>query len=228
VFSRQVRALRREVRVEVADWRVIGRGPTVRDRWLAQLPQRLSIAGFSLGGLWALDLLRQARDRVERLALIASNAEAASPRARRRSQRQQRLWGAGGPARVIREVKPLGFHHDRQRRRHGRLLRAMAQSTPTPVARSQFLRAGTRGPAYDVLADFARPLLVVSGAQDRLCPRPLQQRIQAAQPAARWVELSRCGHFLPLEQPARLAQLLRHWLQASAVPCESSIDGDLS
>ena len=81
VFDRQVRCLRTRARIVVFDYRSLRGGAD----WLAaqtrHLPPRFSVAGFSLGGLWALELLRAMPERIERLAMIASNAEAGTQRA---------------------------------------------------------------------------------------------------------------------------------------------------
>ena len=70
VFQRQRRALRGVADVRVIDYRRL----TDIDQWAPQLlrilPPRFSVAGFSLGGLWALELLRLAPQRVERMAMI--------------------------------------------------------------------------------------------------------------------------------------------------------------
>jgi pimeloyl-ACP methyl ester carboxylesterase len=77
-----------------------------------------------------------------------------------------------GPESVVEAMQAQYFHHDRQRRRHAALLRDMARRTPTPAARAQFDWASCRPCGLQVLAASHVPLLVVSGARDRLCPGP--------------------------------------------------------
>lgn len=213
IFARQRRALRGLARVELLDYRGARDIPGWLHQVLQRLPPRFSVAGFSLGGLCALALLCAAPERIERLALIASNAEAASARAGRRSMALQRLWRTRGPDAVARRVKPDYFHHAAVRSRHATLVRDMARGTARRAALAQFRWAGTRPSALDALRRSEQPLLIVSGARDELCPRPLQQRMADARPDARWVELARCGHFVPIEAPGRLARLLAAWLQ---------------
>jgi pimeloyl-ACP methyl ester carboxylesterase len=212
LFARQARSLRGQARVLTLGYRQLGAGARWVEQALARLPARFSLAGFSLGGLWALELLRRAPERIERLALIASNAEAGSRRGQQRSRALWRLWRRRGAAAVARQVKPAYFHHAAQRQRHARLVRDMALATPARAARAQFQWAARRPAGLPVLAAAAQPLLIVSGEHDRLCPRAWQRRMAQARPDARWVELPRCGHFVPLEQPARLGQLLSRWL----------------
>ena len=214
IFRHQCRALRDLVDLRALDYAGLDRAGAWLDRLLGELPEHFSIAGFSLGGLWALELLRRAPQRVQRLALIASNARPASGHARRRSASQWRVWQSQGPAAVARGAKPAYFHHPSQRQRHGPLVRAMADGTPRQVARAEFAWAAARPDSLPALHDFAGPLLLVSGEHDRLCPAAWQREMLQAQPAARWLELPRVGHFVPLEAPGRLSLALRQWLQA--------------
>lgn len=212
MFARQARALRYQARVQYVayhpmDW---------RGDWalqlLKKLPPRFALAGFSLGGLVALELLRRAPERIERLALIASNAEPAGSSAQRRSTLLHRLWLVSGPRTVSRHSKPAYFHHTARRQQHAALLLDMALQTPRCAALGEFAWAATRSGGYDALAAFKGPVLIASGVRDQLCPPVLQQRMAAAQPAAHWREIKRCGHFVPLEAPGQLNDALRFWL----------------
>lgn len=218
LFAAQARALRAQARVWCADLQPLGDGGV--DAWAAALlrvlPPRFCLAGFSLGGLLALELLRRAPERIERLALIASNAEAAGPRARRRGQAQRRAWRQGGATAVLRGALPLYLPVARRRALHAAVIGAMAARTPTAAALAQFDWAACRPAGHAVLAAHTAPLLVVSAADDALCPRAQQQRLTAARADARWVELRRCGHFIPLERPRQLSRLLAQWLAAPA------------
>lgn len=214
VFQRQCRALRDVADLRPVDYAQLDPSGVWLDRLLGALPERFSVAGFSLGGLWALELLRRAPQRIERLALIASNARAATAGARRRSASQWRLWRRQGPAAVAGRAKPVYFHHPVQRRRHGPLVRQMASATPTQAARAEFLWAASRPDGLPALQAHAGPLLLVSGAQDRLCPPAWQREMVLARPDAHWLELPRVGHFVPFEAPARLSAALRQWLQS--------------
>jgi pimeloyl-ACP methyl ester carboxylesterase len=212
LFAYQARALGSRARVVCVKVQDMGPSGEWPPQVLRRLPERFALAGFSLGGLWALRLLACAPQRIERLALIASNAEPGGPRARRRSRHLWQLWRHRGAAAVAQLVKPGYFHHARQRRRHGRLIRDMARTTARRVAREQFDWAARRGEGLSILRQSTQPLLIVSGARDRLCPRPVQQRMLRARPDAHWVELPRCGHLVPLEAPGALSRALGHWL----------------
>lgn len=215
IFRRQKRALRGVANVRLVDYQTLKPGGT----WLAQLlktlPEKFSVAGFSLGGIWALELLRRAPERIERLAMLASNAQAASPKGRRNSRRLKRLWAQprAGPQAVLRHAMPAYFHHTAMQLRHAGLLYDMARRTQAQAALAQFAWAGSRPEGLSILAGFEGPLLIVSGTKDRLCPPPWQQAMAQAQPAARWLEIPRAGHFLSLEAPCKLNHALTQWLR---------------
>ncbi len=212
IFKRQRRALRGKVRCVCASYSRL----KDRSRWLAQLlvslPPQFHVAGFSLGGLMALELLRLAPERIEGLALIASNAQPASLLVKRKSARLRKLWLDRGPAEVAKQVKPAYFYHEAKRRQHQQLVFDMALGTPRRSAFEEFDWAAERPSSLDDLAQFGGKLLAISGAQDRLCPPAWQRAMQAAQPRLQWIELPRCGHFLPLEAPAALHHALEHWI----------------
>jgi pimeloyl-ACP methyl ester carboxylesterase len=212
VFATQRRHLRGHANVLCAGYQ----GMKDRSLWLQRLlrdmPERFYVAGFSLGGLLALELLRIAPARVQGLVLIASNAQAGSSASRRKSAWLRRLWLDRGPGEVARYVKPAYFHHEAMRRRHEKLVFDMAMKTPRRSAFEEFAWAAQRPSGLQSLSDFSGPLLLVSGKQDRLCPASWQIAMTTAQPQSHWLEFDRCGHFLPLEAPARLSNALRTWL----------------
>lgn len=221
IFAHQRRALRGIADVRMVGYDELGRVHDWAEALLARLPQRFSIVGFSLGGLWALELLRKAPDRIERLAMVASNAHGASAAGRRKSAWLWKMWRAWGPAAVARHVKPGYFHHEQKRQRHAGLVHDMALRTDRKSAFAEFAWAASRADGRQALAGFAGPVLLVSGAKDRLCTPAMQRVMAQVQPRAQWLELPHVGHFVPLEAPARLSAALRHWLArdpAGAMP----------
>lgn len=226
IFARQARALRGQAQVLRLDYEKLGRRGDWCQRLLKKLPENFAIAGFSLGGLWALELLRTAPERITGLALIASNAEAASAAGRRKSRHLWRLWrkpGGKGPSEVAKLVKPGYFYHPAQRRAYAALVQTMALATPAAAARAEFAWAACRPDGKPALARFDKPVLIVSGAQDRLCPRPWQEAMHNAQPKALWLEIPRCGHFVPLEAPAALNAALKRWVGNLQSPVEEKM-----
>ena len=212
MFLHQLRALRQHATVYCAGYEHLHDVDSWITHLLCQLPPTFSVAGFSLGGLMALELLRRAPERIDRLALIASNAQPGSAKGQKRSAWLHKMWLARGAGVVARHVKPAYFHHEAKRRRHQQRVLQMALQTPQRSAFAQFAWAASRPQGFDALQGFTGPLLAVAGEHDRLCPPAWQQAMHSVQPAMVRIELERCGHFVPLESPAKLNSALIHWL----------------
>lgn len=216
LFQKQIRALRGMVRVVVASYARMDHPSAWLDLLLACMPERFALAGFSLGGILALELVRRAPERIERLALIASNAQPAARKHQRRGRELQRRWASHGPDHLVQQLLPSYFHHGSARRRHAPLVHRMAVDTARRAALAQFAWAGQRPSSLETLRSFQQPLLIVSGATDRVCPPRLQHNMLDAHPKAHWLHIPRCGHFVPLEAAAPLNRALMRWMHEPA------------
>jgi pimeloyl-ACP methyl ester carboxylesterase len=212
IFKAQRRALRGKAHLICANYSGMKDRSQWLQGWLSRLPDKFYVAGFSLGGLLALELLRMAGDRIVGIALIASNAQSATVQSKRKSAMLRRMWLRNGASVVARHIKPAYFHHEAKRRQYQRLVFDMALQTPQRSAFEEFAWAAKRPDSLQTLREYSGKVLAISGAQDRLCPRPWQQAMQAAQPRMQWREIQRCGHFVPLEAPAALSHSIFHWL----------------
>lgn len=213
IFKKQARVLRNVARIVVADYSRLKARSAWLNGLLACLPERFSLAGFSLGGMFALELVRMAPERVDRLALIASNAQPADHLHRQRSRQLGRILQSKGPDHLVRQLQARYFHHEAARRRHSPLIHSMAIETSRKVAIQQFAWAAQRPSSLITLKDFTRPLLIASGALDRVCTARMQRAMREAQPKALWLHFPRCGHFVPLEAAAQLNGALVRWLR---------------
>lgn len=183
---------------------------------LAQAPPRFALAGFSLGGFVAQQILRVAPERVRRLALIGTSIHPDSPEraAQRRAQRASaRLPGAfhGFGDRLMRsyiDASRLDDHDLVQR------VRAMTARLGADV----FLRQSAleRPDGRAVLAACRDPLLIVCGANDRITPPAVSEEMHALAPHSQLRVLPGCGHLAPMEKPDEVSAALRGWLLAPA------------
>jgi len=179
---------------------------------LARAPKTFALAGLSMGGIVAMEIVRQAGHRIERLALLDTNplAEPDDIRARRQPQIDRAL--SGDLAGVIRnEMKP-NYLADPSDTVLLDLCMDMALTLGPEVFRSQSLALRDRRDQTETLAGFARPALVLMGEQDRPCPRDRHDLMHRLMPQSRLVIVPGAGHLPPLEQPEQTLSAFTGWL----------------
>ena len=188
------------------------------ERVLAAYPGSLVPIGFSMGGIAALEMARQAPDRIAALGLLDINPSADLPERAAVRPRQQADVRAGALERVVvGELKP---HYLAPANRGNvallDLLRDMALALGPDVFVRQSEALRTRDDLRGVLPGFDRPVFIACGEEDRLCPPAWHQAMAEAAPRAELHIIPRAGHMLPLEQPDLLAASLTPWLAAIA------------
>ena len=182
-------------------------------RVLAKAPPRFALAGLSMGGIVAMEVLRQAPDRVERLALLDTNPRAEAPAVQANRGRQITRALSGDLAGVLRdEMKPnyLFPGPDRENILDLCMDMALALGPEIFVRQSRALR--DRPDQRATLAAFKGPALVMMGEGDRLCPRDRHDLMHELMPQSHLAIIAGAGHLPTLEQPARTACELLRWL----------------
>jgi pimeloyl-ACP methyl ester carboxylesterase len=181
---------------------------------LALAPPRFALAGLSMGGIVAMEIVHQAPDRVERLALLDTNPRAEMPevQARRAPQIDRAL--AGGLAAVMRDEMKPNYLHDPGNTPVLDLCLEMALALGPEVFRRQSLALRDRADRQAALAAYPGSALVLMGASDRLCPHDRHALMHALMPQSEFVVIDGAGHLPPLEQPALTEAALRRWLAA--------------
>lgn len=188
------------------------------DRLLAELPRRFVLGGLSLGAIVSMALVARAPERVERMCLISTNAKAPTPE----QQSSWRAWvdrlDAGESARSLQtDILPALLSPAATKDRPDLVERtlAMADATGTARLRSQLRMQSTRVDLRRALRDVTVPTLLVSGAQDAICPPQFHAEIAADLARARVLTIDG-GHLLSLEQPNLFGSLVRAWRDPSA------------
>jgi pimeloyl-ACP methyl ester carboxylesterase len=177
-------------------------------------PGSFALAGFSMGGWVAQEIVQRARDRVSRLALISSSAGRANASERDMLARAGAAATAGFGA-ILERMLPLVMHPSRL---DDPVLRDAAITMwrdvgPTIYAR-QCRAAMDRPDLRAPLRDLRIPVLIACGREDQVTPPALSRALASVIPSAHLAVVDRCGHMLPLERPDELAALLRQWLDA--------------
>lgn len=212
----QIDALADVVAPMVADLTLDDTIPAMARRVLASAPARFALVALSMGGYVALEILRQAPERVTRLALFDTSARADTPeradvrRAGMASLERGRFVG------ITRALLETLVHPAHTSGPVAEALRTMAAR----VGRDAFLRQQRailgRIDSRPGLGGIRVPTLVAVGDGDRLTPLRDAEEMVGLIPHARLHVFARCGHLPALEWPDETAALLRAWLRPAA------------
>ena len=215
LFLPQIGALSRDRAVQVAPVTGGDRIEEIAKTVLADCPPKFALAGLSMGGIVAMQILAVAPERVERLALMDTNcmAEIVTVSAAREPQ----IVGvrAGRLEEVMREeMKPNYLAPGPRRLDVLNTVMEMALALGPDVFVRQS-RALQRRPDQQVVLRSSRvPTLVMCGEHDALCTIRRHEFIAHLMPNAVLEVIEEAGHLPTLEQPDVVTDLLRRWLEA--------------
>ncbi|HEX2613442.1 MAG TPA: alpha/beta fold hydrolase [Fibrobacteria bacterium] len=182
---------------------------------LERAPARFALAGLSMGGYVALEILRRAPERVTALALVDTQARPDTPQATegRRALMARSETDFEGVIETLRGRLMLPGHAVDPA--IGGLFVAMARDTGAAAFRRQQAAIMGRMDSRPFLPRIACPTLVLCGRQDTTTPLELHEEMAAAIPGARLVVAEDCGHLSAIESPGAVSAALRAWLEAA-------------
>ena len=182
---------------------------------LNDAPDRFVAAGFSLGAFVVLEMLRCAPDRLAGAVLIAGNAGVLAVGQEDARRAEIALARAEGPAAVVARLWPLYVAPARveDTALRQRVL-AMADAVGADRFAAQAAIAITRPDSHATLRGTTLPVLNVCGEEDAVCP-PARCAAMAG-PAVTLHRLPGVGHFIPLEAPDEMADVLQAWMGSLA------------
>lgn len=213
LFAAQVAALSDRVDVTVADHASHDTMPAIARAVLDAAPARFALAGLSMGGYVAHEIMRQAPERVERLCLLNSRARRDSAGETAGRHRLLDLGASDGVTAVQRTLLPRLIRPDRigEEPLTSRIL-AMAGDVGEAGFRRQMAAIMTRGDQRPVLPSIRCPTTVIVGSMDVLTPPDMAREMADLIPGARLVTVAGCGHLSSLEAADEVTGLLSAWL----------------
>ncbi len=213
IWAQQVEALTPIAEISVPDLRGIDRIPTMAQRVLDRAPAKFSLAGHSLGGRIALEIVRQAPERIERLALLDTGVIPVQPGEPERRHALVNLAERAGMQALAQEWLPPMLHPDRWGDRDliDPLL-AMIERSTLASFKTQIEALLQRPNARCVLDSIQCPTLVLCGRQDSWSPLSQHEEIATAIAGAQLVVVEGCGHMSTVERPEAVTRALRAWL----------------
>ena len=180
---------------------------------LGAAPERFALAGLSMGGYVALEILRVAPARVARLALLDTSARADTPEQTATRRKLIKLAQDGRFDEVPRKLLPMLIHPDRldDAELTSEVL-DMAESVGPEAFVSQEEAIIERPDSRENLKNIACPTLVLCGREDAVTPLRLHEEMASLIPNARLRVIEGCGHLSTLERPEEVSAGLRDWL----------------
>ena len=178
--------------------------------------ERFALSGFSMGGYIALEMIAQAPDRIERLALVDTSARPDRPEQAEARLRLIELAERGRFASVVDVLLPLMLHASHQSDEViVATIREMARRTGKEAFVRQEQAIMSRADSRPRLAAIRCPTLLICGRDDQLTPLDGHEEMAAWIPGATLTVLDTCGHMSTLERPERVSGALRRWLTAT-------------
>jgi pimeloyl-ACP methyl ester carboxylesterase len=187
----------------------------IAKRALDAAPPRFALAGLSMGGYIALEIVRQAASRVARLALLDTGPRADAPEATAKRHAAIALTQAGRFEDVIGPQFPLYVHSSRA---NDAALKADYLAMCHDVGPEAYVRQQkaimNRVDSRPLLPTIRCPALVLVGDEDAATPPALSHEMAAAIPGARLVTIAACGHLSTMERPEAVTKELVAWMSA--------------
>ena len=181
---------------------------------LAQLPDCFALAGLAMGGILAMEMMRQSPNRISRLALMDTNPFAeANDRQAIRDQQIEKVQN-GALRNVMRDdMKPHYLAVSPNRQQVLDLCMTMALDLGADVFIDQSRALASRPDQTETLKQITVPCLILHGAEDQLCPPSRHIAMHDLIPNAKLVTINGAGHLPCLEQPEQTTAALQRWLE---------------
>ena len=198
LWARQIVDLAAVAQVEFGDLSQDDTLSEMAARVLASAPPRFAVAGVSLGGYVAMEMVRQAPDRIERIALFGTRA---SMEVRPRTVVGQGLLATAPHADPRLTALVAGP------------AQAMAERVGQTVFERQHRALLARPDISEASAAIHVPTLGAVGDRDLICTPDDARALSARIEGSRFHMLRSCGHLAPVERPGEVTALLRQWLK---------------
>lgn len=213
LWSHQVEHLSGDLSIQIPALTYDDTIARMAERVLASAPAWFALAGFSMGGSVAFEIMRQAPRRVTKLALLDTHYLPLSVERMAEFRKMLAQVRAGNSDDALGMVARMTHPDRRSDSRLMNTILAMGEEAGAAVFIRQVKALMTRPDYTPVLNKITVPTVYIAGRQDTWCDVALHQQMQGLTPGARLFVVEDCGHVSPMEQPEAVTNLLSHWLQ---------------
>ena len=213
IYAHQVPALWRFGPVTVANHTSGSSVAEIATAILRDAPAEFALAGFSMGGYLAFEILRQARDRVLKLALLDTSARPDTPEAKEKRRSAIALTEQGKFNLAVAQSFPNAVHPHHVGNAE---LKALHVRMATAVGGETYIRQQTaimnRPDSRPELGAITVPTLVVVGDSDAITVPEVAREMAAGIDGAKLVIVPTAGHMALVEQHAIVTAAMVEWI----------------
>ena len=219
LYAEQVAALSGDADVVVPDWRraplAIWDGWESAARWVVgQMPaEKFALAGLSLGGMLAVEIMQFAADRVTRLALLDTGMRSQNEAERAIRRARIRLADEGHFELVLgmQMARFIPAYRLPDKTLVDEVM-AMCGEIGVEIYKRQEELAAIRADRRPDLPRIKCPTIVVCGRDDAATPLFLSEEMAAAIGGSELIVVEQCGHLVTMEKPEETNAILKKWL----------------
>ncbi len=182
-------------------------------RILAEAPPRFALAGLSMGGYTAMELFRQAPERIDRIAFLDTAYLADRPEQSEGRQAAMKRAREVGIEEVMRTLLP-GWVAKEKLEDQAFVSEAVQMALDTGVDGfiDQQKVIMSRPDSTETLKAITCPALVLVGELDQLTPVEVHEEMARIIPQADLAVIQGAGHLSTMEKPEAVTEYLRQWL----------------
>jgi pimeloyl-ACP methyl ester carboxylesterase len=213
LWQNQINHLKDIADCTVADTTRFDNVGSVASDVLCQAPPRFALAGLSMGGYVALEIMRQSPGRVVKLALFDTSARPDTPEQQERRRLLLAMSKSGQFKGVTPRLLPLLIHPDRigDKELTG-IIMEMAERVGHNTFQNQQTAIMNRPDSRPSLVAIHCPTLLIGGRQDAITPPEMIHEMAVGIRNAQAEIIEHCGHLSVLERPDEVNRLMRQWL----------------
>ncbi|MEJ8475742.1 alpha/beta fold hydrolase [Roseibium algae] len=190
----------------------------IADSILDTAPESFALAGLSMGGYIAMEIMRKAPERITRLALLDTNSRPDTADQIKRRKFLIKLTVEKGFGKIPHLLYPGFVHADLE---NDEDMKATVVEMATETGGEAFIRQIKavigRQDSRPQLNDIKCPTLVLVGDGDTLTPPSRAQEIHELIPGSKLAVIEGCGHLATLEAPSAVTAELKKWMDNSSM-----------